>query len=124
MLAAVAAWSYCCLSPIRAVAQIQGNNTVYNSAGTPAPTGSSALIDASTFSGTDICTVLNGILTSTLTAYPAAGTVVDARGFVPLSGSGGPPNTQNCSVNPFAGVTVPSTILLPASTILLTTSPW
>jgi hypothetical protein len=124
LLAAVGIWGWCCLSPIRAAAQSQGNNTVYNSAGTPSPTGSPAFIDASTFSGTDICTVINGILTSTLTTYPAAGVVVDARGVVPLSGSGGPPNSQNCSVNPFAGVTVPSTILLPSSTIVLTTTPW
>jgi len=109
---------YLC-SPTRSAAQSQGNNTVWaSSTGT---SGSAAFIDASTCTGsgcTDICTTINAILTSSSGfTYPAQGAVVDARGIAQNSTT-----ALACSVNPFNGVTVPSTILLPASTILLQTS--
>ena len=99
----------------RAIAQtsVQGQDAVYNSVGQI--TNSPAFIDASMFKSSepDICAVLNGILSSTTTQYPATGAVVDARGL----------NSNNtnmkCSVSPWAGITspLPSTILLPAGTI-------
>jgi len=95
-------------------AQQQGNNAVFVSS-TFGP--SSAFIDASAFvnKGEDICKTINDILKSKWVPYPTTGAVVDARGFVPLSVP--PPNNQPCGTNPFDGVTVPSTILLPTSTI-------
>jgi hypothetical protein len=53
--------------PIRATAQNPGNNAVYNSSGTCTSSScgfSAAFVDASVFgnSRTDICTVLNNIL--------------------------------------------------------------
>lgn len=101
-------------SPIPVAAQSKGNNAVWSST----LTGSSAFIDASTFytgSGPDICQIINKILTSApgYGTYPATGAVVDARGILPSTIYG----PQNCSVNPFSGVGVPSTILLPASNL-------
>lgn len=89
--------------PVRLEAQ---DNGVYNASNTVVP--SPAFIDASAFSG-DICTKINMALTSGL---PTVGAVVDARGIVP---SGGGP--QNCATNPFINVTIPSTVLLPGTTI-------
>src|SRR5437868_1571494 len=59
----------------------QGNNVVYNSAGSPA-WGSQAFIDASAFGGSSltICSILYSIISSS--TYPPMGAVIDARGLV------------------------------------------
>jgi hypothetical protein len=100
--------------PISLMAQT-GDNAVWGSSGI---TGSTAWVDASVWytgsTGPDICAIMNGILTSNTGAgypnYPSTGEVVDVRA---LSGTG----TLPCATNPFASVTVPSTILLPAANI-------
>jgi hypothetical protein len=99
----------------RVQAQVIGNNAVYNSGTTT--TGSSAWIDASVFSGTDVCAVLNAVFKSTANPYPAAGAVIDARGVTPGT-------TQTCSISPWGGLTTPppSTILLPSGTIVINNS--
>lgn len=95
-----------------------GANAVYNSSGTCSPcTPSTAFIDASVFGGihTDFCTVLNGILGSL--GYPTGGAVIDARGL-PATGT-----SNTCTSSPWGSgrsyVNVPSTILLPAATIII-----
>jgi hypothetical protein len=100
----------------QATAQTLGNNAVYNSSGTCSPkcASSPAFIDASIFgsSASNICQVLNGILSSSLTTYPAGGAVIDARGLPGNTGT-----SMTCSTSPWAGITnpPPSTILLPAT---------
>jgi hypothetical protein len=85
----------------------KGNNAVYASCGLQ---GSTAFIDAGAFSSTgDICARIHAVLT---TSYPASGAVIDARGIRPPSGS-----SQTCSTNPWAGISAPSTVLLPSGTI-------
>ena len=100
-------------STVAAKAQ-QGQNAVYYSG---SPTNSPAFIDASVFgnSRTDICAVLNGILSSVSTNYPAAGAVIDARGLPGTTGT-----SMTCSASPWTGTPPtggwpPSTILLPAT---------
>jgi hypothetical protein len=93
-----------------ALAQNPGNNAVYNST---TLAGSPAFIDATVLVKGDICGTINSILTG------STGAVVDARGFLPPTVHG----SQPCGSNPFSGVSNPSTVLLPASTILLST-PW
>ena len=95
-----------------------GQNTVYGNCttGTPGTLGSSAFIDASTYSSSgDICARIHAILT---TSYPTNGEVIDARGVLPASGT-----SQTCSTNPWSTVTAPSTVLLPAGTIQIS-SQW
>src|ERR1700685_1699231 len=105
--------------PKFAQAQNAGNKTVYNSNSQPAP--SIAWIDASAFwtqgNSPDLCTIVNGILTSATGygTYPATGAVIDARGLYHINGG-----QITCSNSPFYGLTAsppPTTILLPASTI-------
>jgi hypothetical protein len=83
------------------------DNAVWQSS--TAFTGSPAFIDASTFTG-DIC----GQINLALQALPAAGGVVDARGIVNPTGGA---ETAACAGDPFNSISVPSTVLLPASTI-------
>ena len=95
-----------------------GNNTIYATwSGSTTMAASSAFIDASLFgaagTGTDVCTRINTALTNN---YPSTGAVVDARGINSLNSS------MNCSVNPWNGVTVPSTVLLPGGTITVTSA--
>ncbi len=105
------------------ITPVEGATVVWNST---TKTASKAYIDASVFffdsttSGyLDICKTINGILTG---SYPQSGAVVDARGIViPPVGNTTPPLT--CSINPFGGVSVPSTILLPGATIVIQ-KPW
>jgi hypothetical protein len=101
------------LSSMVAEAQ-QGDNAVWSST----VQGSAAWVDVTAFSGTDMCVIINDILTSasTFPTYPASGEVIDARGY-----SGG--TSVACSVNPFLSVSVPSTILLPSANINIQ-SPW
>jgi hypothetical protein len=109
--------------PIQLIAQntcsgTQGQNGVYNATcnnGNLGVAGSSAFIDASKFISTinpNICAVLKSILTST--SYPTTGAVIDARG---ISGT----TALTCTSSPWAGITnpPPSTILLPAGTIVI-----
>ena len=95
-------------------AQAQGNNAVYNSAGS-AVTFSSGFADASAFcstggcAGKDFCSVVNNTLTTVLSK--SQNPVIDARGINP----GG---VNTCSSSPlFSGIASASTVLLPAGTI-------
>ena len=104
--------------PIRANAQSPGNNAVYNSSGTCTSSScgfSAAFVDASvlTASAPNICGILHSILNGV--SYPAGGAVIDARG---LNSS---ITSMTCTASPWAGITSPppSTILLPAGTILI-----
>jgi hypothetical protein len=83
------------LPPTRAEGQ-QGNNAVYKNA-TTCCQKSVAFIDASVFgnSSTDICSVLNGILSGTSTTYPAGGAVIDARGLPAVNTS------MKCTASPW-----------------------
>ena len=54
--------------PTRTQAQVIGNNAVYSS-GT-SETGSSAWIDASVFTGTDVCAKVNAVFKSSANPYP------------------------------------------------------
>jgi hypothetical protein len=113
--------------PATAVAQSQGNNAVYYQSGSSGTCcqGSGAFIDASAFSstnqGSDFCQRLNYILTH---SYPSSGAVIDARGlnssitgFSMTCATGWTPwNNGSTFVN------VPSTILLPAGTIVIPTT--
>jgi hypothetical protein len=105
-----------------------GNNAVYANCnnGNLGTVGSGSFFDASVAAssqGTDLCTTLFHILTSSNgnPLYPPAGEVIDARG---MTGSAlkcapgtSPWKVGNNSVN------VPSTILLPAGTIVISI-PW
>jgi hypothetical protein len=113
-------------SPTPAAAQSQGNNAVYYQSGSSGICcqGSGSFIDASMFKSqaTDICGVIFYIFTH---GYPSSsGTVIDARGL----------NSSNTTMTCAAGTTpwnngttflsnTPSTILLPAGTIVIPT-PW
>ncbi len=95
-----------------------GNNAIYATCSSSTITvGSSAFIDAGVFgssgTGTDVCTRINTALTTT---YPSTGGVIDARGINSTNSS------MNCSINPWSGVTAPSTVLLPAGTITITSA--
>jgi hypothetical protein len=109
----VALMGWLATSPTRAQAQ-SGFNAVYQSSST---IPSSSFIDASAYSGADLCAKINAVLTSTLPVYPSAGAVIDARGI----GSG---TTQSCAASPWAGFGTsnpapPSHILLPSGTITI-----
>jgi hypothetical protein len=71
---------------------------------------SSGVLDASTFTGADLCAKIN----SALVASPAVGAVIDARGI----GSG---TNQSCASSPWNGITNPhpSVILLPSGQITI-----
>jgi hypothetical protein len=105
----------------QADAQLPGNNAVYSSSGTCTSSScgfSAAFIDASVFASTSnptICAVLNFILNPLNSVIPLEGAVIDARG---LNHSN---TNMTCSTSPWAGITnpPPSTILLPAGTILI-----
>jgi hypothetical protein len=98
-------------------AQAAGNNAVFGSTSACSSGGcvaSTAFIDASVLSGTDLCAQINYALTH---SYPTTGTVIDARG---INGTG---FSQTCSSGTPWGLgsntttTNPSTILLPPGTI-------
>jgi hypothetical protein len=94
-----------------------GQNDVYGDCTgmSPGQLGSSAFIDAFGYTSSgDLCARIHSILSSG--SYPANGEVIDARGVLPASGS-----TQTCATNPWGGITVPSTVLLPAGTIQIST---
>jgi hypothetical protein len=121
------------VSPTGASAQSQGNNAVYyESSVSPYSAaccqGSGAFIDASMFisnaSANNVCAILNYIMAPGH-GFPATGAVIDARGL----------NSTNTSMNCLTGTTswtpwnngsanlnVPSTILLPAGTIVIPTA--
>jgi hypothetical protein len=114
--AVLACW--CLVVPTLANAQGgQGQNAVYSAAGSCCM-GSPGFIDASMFktSATNICGILHNILNGA--SYLSMGAVIDARGL----------NSGNTSMictstnpSPWAGITSPppSTILLPAGTIVI-----
>jgi hypothetical protein len=92
-------------------AQKQGANAVWASGGNPTP--SYAFIDATQFSG-DICGQINAALVFAQvhsSLFPD-GVVIDARGIISSS-------SQTCLNSPFPSNSPPSTILLPASTIVM-----
>jgi hypothetical protein len=108
------------ISSITAQAQQPGNKAVYNSTCLPpaSPCGAStAYVDASVFlPGSDICQKIFKALQS----LPAGPKVVDARGITtPASCGAGETPWLNTGTN----LVVPSTILLPAGTITIS-SPW
>jgi hypothetical protein len=100
----------------------QGQNAVYNA--NEGTVGSGAFIDASMFttsvSSNNICAVLNFVLQNVDIApqYPA-GAVIDARGLPGAMGTSMTCTAANPS--PWAGISnpPPSTILLPAGTIII-----
>lgn len=95
----------------------QGDNAVWLNGTTI--DGSSAIIDASAFSGADICAKIAAALTTT-TSFPPGG-VIDARGAFPAGTT-----RQVCANSPSSGLTSQppaATILLPAGTIILPV-PW
>jgi len=103
------------LRPVQLHAQAAGNNAVFGSSSACTSGGciaSTAFIDASILSGSDLCAKINTALTS---GYPAAGAVIDARGI----GSG---TTQSCAGTPWGTSTHPSTILLPSGTIQISST--
>jgi len=113
----------CWLSAFPTVANaqgIQGQNAVYNSSN--GVVGSNAFIDASMFpaAGRDFCGVLKFVLQNIdqPPTYPS-GAVIDARGLPGNTGT-----SMTCAASPWAGITNPpfSTILLPAGTIVISTT--
>ena len=110
--------------PTAASAQSQGNNAVYYQSGSSGTCcqGSGAFIDASVFvsAGSTFCSTLFGILNAS--SYPSStGTVIDARGL--NSSISGFSMTCAAGTTPWNNgstfVNVPSTILLPAGTIVI-----
>jgi hypothetical protein len=121
--------SACLTVPTPAVAQDQGYNAVYNLAGNKAV--SASFFDASMFIGTGntqsptICGAIYGILSGGFLTPPqtfTSGSVVDARGI-----SGATALTCGAGTTPWSQdgngyvLNVPSTILLPAGTIVIPT---
>ena len=93
-------------------AQNPGNNAVYNSSNSIKP--SLSFIDVSNLpQGFDLCDTIYRLFTGFLgyPPYPSAGAVIDARGATNLTCSHGSPWTEGANT-----VTLPSTILLPATT--------
>lgn len=100
----------------------QGNTAVYSQP--TAVQGSAAIVDASAFSGTDLCNMIYTILTGP--KYPGGGSVIDARGVTNpalLDCKSGTPWIQNDS-SPTHDVpsSNTATILLPAATITIHTT--
>jgi hypothetical protein len=94
---------------VPAPAQVAGNNVVYDSNGHTQP--STAFIDASKVSqGSDICATIHNIILSGQSFV--SGTVIDARGIISA-------NPMVCAASPWSGVSSPSTVLLPAGTIVI-----
>jgi hypothetical protein len=119
----------CSVFPVLAKAQgTQGQNAVCSSSSSCSTSsntvGTNAFIDASIFGNnrTDICTILNNILSSTIIKYPSTGAVIDARGLPGNTGT-----NMTCATSPWGSgsgyLNVPSVILLPAGTIT-TSVPW
>jgi hypothetical protein len=107
--------------PAQTQAQTEGNDAVYNA--TNGVTFSSSFIDGSQFlghnQGVDICDTIYGIFVNKwgVAAYPSSGAVIDARGISSaLTCTLGSPWREGNNT-----VTVPSTILLPAGTIVIST---
>jgi hypothetical protein len=101
-------------SPTKIHAQ-KGYNTVCSGAGTVATWAacSASVLDASQFSGGDICAKIATAIGTT--SSPTVGTVIDARGI----GSG---TNQTCTSVPWNGTTTmpnPAVILLPSGTITI-----
>lgn len=109
--------------PMLATAQGgQGQNAVYPASGTCC-VGSPGFIDASMFvsaQNPNICAVLNSILKSN--SFPPSGTVIDARG---LNSNNTNMTCTTTNPSPWAGIAnpAPSTLLLPAGTIVIP-GPW
>jgi len=106
----------------------QGQDAVYNSSNQV--TNSPAFIDASMFASSpppprNFCTVLNWVLNPVNNIVPAAGAVIDARGFNSTNTS------MTCTGTPWNGIAnpPPSTILLPATSgatpaPIIISTPW
>ena len=121
MMAILAFW-FSTSAELTTAQSMQGQNAVCTTTGCGTPVGTSSFIDASVFgsSTTDICSVLNSILGGA--SYPSMGTVIDARG---LPGTTGTNMTCAAGTTPWntgSFVNVPSTILLPARTIVIPTT--
>jgi len=121
---------YCFLLPTSSRAQnYQGYNAVWGFPG-PGSTAckgvgpgsaivcpSSAFIDASIVGGTDFCAAVHNALAQAQVSNSLPSAVIDARGVT----------STNCASNPWiyppSGITIPSTVLLPAGTITVS-APW
>src|SRR5271163_1650674 len=79
---AVLVWPLVLVMPSHAQTN-PGYNAICKSLSGCAPVATPAFIDASVLGNnrTDLCAVLYNILTGFSTTYPAAGAVIDARGF-------------------------------------------
>jgi hypothetical protein len=117
---AIIAVLVCCFSvspPPVAAQGSQGQDAVYNLRSTIV--GSSSFIDASMFVGNvtspNLCSVLNLVLAQVVQPTYPNGAVIDARGLPGTT----PPTSMTCSMSPWGSgsstVSVPSTILLPAT---------
>ena len=110
----LAAIAWCLTTSAGVQAQTAGNKAVYN-ASSACCISSAAFVDASVRSGSTICQKIY----SALQALPAAGGVVDARGINSNMTCNGSETPWFQSPN---NVLTPSTILLPAGTITISSS--
>jgi hypothetical protein len=114
IVAVVASWFPAAPTAAAQTQNLQGQDAVYNNSAQV--TNSPSFIDASMFASTapNICGVLNNVLNSTITKYPAAGAVIDARG---LNSTNTSMTCTTANPSPWAGIAnpLPSTILLPAT---------
>jgi hypothetical protein len=99
----------------------QGEPIVWIASNTQAK--SPAYLDASTFSGLDICAQINNALLKLASISKNSdnvvqGGIVDARGIFVQP----PSKYLTCTTNPFSGVTAPATVLLPATIIGIQTT--
>jgi len=99
-------------------AQKPGSPVVADGQGSTTPTYSNAYIDASASSlaGTDFCTTLNNALQQ-LAGYAGGAGVIDARGVSIATAC-----SNTATGNPWNGISVHATVLLPAGTIMTKTS--
>lgn len=117
--AIVLALAVCCLTTAGWVqAQTAGNKAVYTSSGVCC-TSSSAVIDASVVSGANICEQIYNALQAVVAGHSSA--IVDARGISAnmKCGSGETPWFMSGT-----NLVTASTVLLPAGTIIMSSSPW
>ncbi len=105
----LASFVFC--SPMQTLAQVAGNPVSYNSTSALAP--STAYVDASVFSGSDICAKIYSALTASTT--PSTGVVIDARGISSLTCT----STETPWIAGSNSTTKPSTVLFPAGTITI-----
>jgi hypothetical protein len=110
-------------SSVHVAAQDGWNAAVHSTSGTVSPSASYAIVDATRFSGNDLCAMINNVFTYYYPGIPTApgtatGVVIDARAVTALTCS---------AVNPWANLiaaetkteTFSNTVLLPAGAITI-----